>query len=161
MPKHIFVCVLAASQFIACLCACDRAHALEHYWCFTSFQPPFSHLMAMTAGCIAIGEGELVLYTIVQSCLVIYVGQFPQLDSWRNKLFLWVNQQPSVNNWDSWDSNPSGEGRVPLQATIAQGNHVLPKSDASCSRHKTPVHHFILTSGRPIILVFSYWWTSR
>ena len=32
--------------------------------------------------------------------------------SWRNTLFLAVNQQPSVSNYLSWDSNPSGEGRV-------------------------------------------------
>ena len=40
--------------------------------------------------------GEFVLYAIFQPYLLYMAVSF---HSWRNKLFLGVNQQPSVSNW--------------------------------------------------------------
>ena len=48
-------------------------------------------------------DGELVFYAIFQSCLVIYGGQFPQLEEHIVPL--------ATDNSLSWDSKPSGEGR--------------------------------------------------
>jgi len=56
-------------------------------------------------------EGELMFYAIFQPCVVIYGSQFPQLEEhcsweWTSNLTL------ATDNYLSWDSNPSGEGRV-------------------------------------------------
>ena len=48
---------------------------------------------------------EVLLYAIFQPYLVIYGGPLPQLE--------WTSNLPlATDNYLSWDSNPSGEGRV-------------------------------------------------
>ena len=55
-----------------------------------------------------------MLYAIFQTSLVIYGGQFPQLEEQvvSGSEPATFRQQLTTDNYLSWDSNPSGEERV-------------------------------------------------
>ena len=53
-----------------------------------------------------------MLYAIFQPCLVIYGGQFPQLEEQIVHGSVPATFTLATDNYLSWDSNPSGEWRV-------------------------------------------------